>query len=262
MNKAGGRVVLGTLGLLVAGCGGGSGEGAVGAAATTSTTYANSVALGSWTGQSITYTAGAASVPAEVTSSIASALLPQGAATLVAQHEESLLPGVLEVCVSGNGESTNVVAPINLGVVAQSAAVLLDAGWSPVPDSATAWAAMAQRQAVVIGWENCGVKPEGAPSASSRLTVRPDGSYTEDVYDGNPGTTYNVISQVVSATQMSAMLSAAGWATAADPTRPMQLYWRVFVDGAGRQLLIEMGVPRSTAPPSFKGFIALYVPSA
>ena len=254
--------MLAALGQLVAGCGGGGG-GAAGAPATTSTTtYANSVALGSWTAQSIAYTAGVASAPAEVTTAIASALLPQGAATLVAQHEESSLPGVLEVCVSGNGESTNVVAPINLGVVAQSAAVLLDAGWSPVPDSAAAWAAIAQRQEVLIGWENCGVKPEGAPSASSRLTVRTDGSYSEDVYDGNPGTTYNVISQTVTATQMSAMLGVTGWATTADPTRPMQIYWRVFADGASRQLLIEMGVPRSTAPPSLKGFIALYVPSA
>lgn len=252
--------MLAALGQLVAGCGGGGG-GESSAATTSTLTYANSVALGSWTAQSIVYTAGVAPAPAEVTAGIASALLPKGAATLVGQHEESSLPSVLEVCVSGNGESTNVVAPINLGVVSQSAAVLLDAGWNPVPDSTAAWAAMAQRQAVLIGWENCGVKPEGAPSASSRLTVRPDGGYSEDVYDGNPGTTYNVISQTVSATQMSAMLGATGWATTADPTRPMQLYWRVFADGAARQLLIEMGVPRSTAQPSVKGFIALYVPS-
>jgi hypothetical protein len=254
------------LGLLASSCGGGGGGGGAatpaGEPAATSTPYAHSVALGSWSPQSIAYAAGSGTTADMVTSAAASPLLPQGAAPLLARHGEASLPGALEVCVSGTGDSTNVVAPINIGVVAQSAAVLLDASWSPVPDAAAAWAELARRKAVLTGWENCGVKPEGAPSPSSRLTVQADGSYAEDVYDGNPGTTYNVVSQVFSAAQVTAMLGPQGWSTVADPARPMQLFWRIYANGQGQQLLIEMGVPRPTAPASLKGFIALYVPAS
>ena len=257
------RALLSALFMSVAGCGGGGGggggaDGGMGAPIA----YAHSVALGSWIGESIDYIASQSTTPAGVTSSIASALLPTGATALVAEHVEASLPGVREVCVSGQGESTNVIAPINLGVIAQSAAVLLDAGWNPVGDRAGAWAAIAQRRAVLTGWENCGVKPEGAPSPSSLLTAQTDGGYAEDVYDGNPSTTFNVISQAVPAAQMAAMLSDSGLPTRGDPARPMRLYWRIYADGAGRQLLIEMGWPSAGAPRSLKGFIALYVLSA
>ena len=255
------RVLLAALFISVAGCGGGGGGGSGGGMATP-TEYAHSVPLGSWVGQSIDYIAGQSTTPAEVTSSTASALLPTGSTALVAEHVEASLPGVREVCVSGHGESTNVIAPINLGVIAQSAAVLLDAGWNPVGNRAGAWAAIAQRRAVLSGWENCGVKPEGAPSPSSLLTAQTDGGYAEDVYDGNPATTFNVISHAVPAAQMAAMLSDSGYPTSGDPARPMQLYWRIYGNGAGRQLLIEMGLPSAGAPPSLKGFIALYVVSA
>ena len=250
-------------GALIAGCGGGgsSGGGTAPAVGAGPVAYAHSVALGSWQAQPIGYTAAAAATPATVTSTGASALLSAGSTALVAVHVEPTLAGLLEVCVSGNGESTNVVAPINLGVIAQSAAVLLDASWSPVADSSVAWATLTARQAVLTGWENCGVKPEGAPSPSSRLSAQAGGGYAEDVYDGNPGTTYNVISQSVSAAQMDAMLSAGGYATSADPTRPLQLFWRFYADGAGHLLAIEMGLPRAGAPATLKGFVELYVPS-
>ncbi|MDE1927153.1 MAG: hypothetical protein KGI36_08210, partial [Burkholderiales bacterium] len=223
--------------------------------------YDHSVALGGWQAQPIGYSAGSATTPATVSTASASALLAAGSNALVAIHQEPALAGLIEVCVSGDGQSTNVVAPINLGVIAQSAAVLLDAGWSPLADPAAAWAALAARQAVLDGWENCGVKPEGAPSPSSRLTAQAGGGYAEDVYDGNPGTTYNVVSQTVTAAQMAAMLSATGYATSADPTRPLQLYWRFYADAAGHQLAIEMGLPQAGAPAALKGFIALYVPA-
>ncbi|MDE1927851.1 MAG: hypothetical protein KGI36_11780, partial [Burkholderiales bacterium] len=230
--------------------------------ATGPVTFADSIALGSWVPQAIGYSAGDATTPASVATASASELLPAGSSALVAVHVDPALPGVAEICISGDGESTNVVAPINIGVVAQSAAVLLDAGWSARADPAAAWAALAARQAVLTGWENCGVKPEGAPSPSSRLTAQAGGGYAEDVYDGNPGTTYNVVSQSVTSAQMDAMLSAAGYATSADPTRPLQLYWRFFADGAGHQLAIEMGLPRAGAPSTLEGFVALYVPAS
>ena len=260
------RLSVVALGLLAAGCGGGGGgvmgPGSAGApAATAPSAYANSVALGSWSTQSIGYVAASATTAAEVDAATASALLRMGATALVAEHVEATLPGMREVCVSGDGQSTNVVSPINLGVISQNAAVLLDGGWAPVADQAGAWAVLAQRGAALTGWENCGVKPEGPASASSLLTIHADGGYAEDVYDGNPSTTFNIISQVVPTQQMQAMLGGGGFATTADPTRPMQLYWRIFSDPAGHQLLIEMGLPRATAPAVLKGFIALYVPS-
>jgi hypothetical protein len=255
--------------LPLAGCGGGgdSGSGAGAGAggnpggSATPTVYADSVAIGSWGAQSMSYQAAQSPAPASVTTTLASGLLKIGSNVLAAEHVDAAFPGMRVACVSGRGESTNVIGPINLGVTAQSAAVLLDAGWAASPDSAGAWAALATRGTELSGWENCGVKPEGPPSRSSRLLPQADGGYVEDVYDGNPGTTFNTLTQAIPPAQMAAMLSNAGFASGADPQRPLRLYWRVFVDGTGRQLLIQMGVPTSAAPASAAGFIALYTAS-
>ena len=244
--------------LLVA-CGGGGGDVAAPIPPSTSATvYAASVVLGGWATQSVSYQPAQTPDPASVTTTAASALLARGATPLTADHTDAALPGMREVCVSGRGESTNVIGPINLGVIAQSAAVLLDSGWSASPDRSGAWAALVAHGTELSGWENCGVKPEGAPSPSSRLAPQAGGGYVEDVYDGNHGTTFNTITQSISPAQMSAMLSDAGYASVDDPQRPLRLYWRAFVDGAGRQLWIQMGVPAAGAPASVMGFIALY----
>ncbi|MGH8800444.1 MAG: hypothetical protein ACREX7_09375 [Casimicrobiaceae bacterium] len=254
------------LSALLHGCGGGDGGAATGpgsspddpAALPVTTVYANSVVGGGFAPQSITYTAATATVPASVDASTASALLPAGASVVVAEHVDSRLPGLREVCVSGDGQSINVVAGINLGVVAKSAALLLDSSWSAVADSAAVWAAYAAAGSALSGWENCGVKPEGLPSVSTRLVPHADGSYTEDVYDGNPSTTFNTLTQYVSAAQVAAMLSASGYPSPDDPARPLRLYLRAYRNDAGARVLLQTGVADGAATPPLQGYIALY----
>jgi hypothetical protein len=260
-SKAAGALIGMTT--LLAACGGGGGDASPGSTSTTpagpsAVTYASSIVVGSLTAQSVDYTAPAtgagASASAYVSVTAASTLLSVGRNTLVAEHLDASLPGTREVCVSGRGESTNVVAPINLGVIAQSAAVLLDTSWSPVADQTAAWASIAATGLELSGWQNCGVKPEGLPSRSSALRPQSGGGYIEDVYDGNPGTTFNVVTQNVPASQVAAMLSSTGFAAVDGLQNPVRLYWRLYANGAGRQLLIESGIPASGAA----GFVAAY----
>ena len=93
------------------------------------------------------------------------------------------------MCVSGRGDSTNVVEGVNLGVIAESAAVLPDDTWNAI-DAADAWASVVAQRTGLWGWENCGVKPEGLPSPSSRRVPTAEGGFDEDVYDGNRATTF------------------------------------------------------------------------
>ncbi len=261
-GAAGALSLVGSMLLTACGGGGGSaGAPAVGpGSGVTPVVYANSLVLGGGLGvQSLSYNAAQGVMPASVTATTASALLAAGSTPLVAEHADAAYPGMREVCVSGHGETTNAVGPINLGVMAQSAALLLDSGWSPGADRAAAWSALAARGATLSGWENCGVKPEGAASRSSGLTAQVDGSYREDVYDGNPGTTFNTVTQAIPATQMSAMLSDAGYdASAANPQRPLRLYWRLYVDGSARQLWVQIGVPATGATASVVDFVSVY----
>jgi hypothetical protein len=209
--------------------------------------------------QALTYVPGNTATLAAVTASTPSALLPAGTTSLVAEHTDAALPGLRVACVSGRGDSTNVVGHINLGVVAQSAAVLLDARWHAV-DAASAWSAASARGTGWLGWENCGVKPEGAPSPSSRL-VPAAGGYAEDTYDGNPSTTINVIHRDVPASEVAAMLSSAGSLNSEDPSRPLRLFLRAYADDQQQVVFIESGTPVSAGAAPGDGFIALYVPA-
>lgn len=80
--------------------------------------------LGASTLQSIVYSAAAGAGQATVTTAAASPLLQLDTTPILAEHVEPSLSGLRVVCISGRGESTNVVAGINLGVIAESAAVL------------------------------------------------------------------------------------------------------------------------------------------
>ena len=243
----------------LSGCGGGGGDGDVPVPASNEIAYPHSVVLGAAGEQALIYTPGAGTTAATVTAPSAAALLPAGTTPLVAEHVEPALPGLRIVCVSGRGDSTNVVTGINPGVIAESAAVLMDDGWQPV-DAGVAWADAVASGGAFAGWENCGVKPEGLPSPSSTLRPTPDGGYSEDVYDGNPGTTFNVVRRNVSAAEVSALLSAEGEATVEDPLRPLRLVLRAWRHDAGSVVFIESGVPTAQAPAGARGFIALYVP--
>ena len=241
------------------GCGGGTDEATTPSAAM-ATEYRHSVVVGLTGEQTLLYRAGAGANAATVSASTGSSLLPAGATALVAEHIEPPLPGLRIVCVSGKGESTNVLAGINAGVIAKSAAVLLDDHWQVV-DAKVAWGDAAAMGAAYQGWENCGVKPEGPPSPSSLLVAAHDGSYTEDVYDGNPGTTFSVIRRIVTAADVDAMLAPQGATPTENPLRPLVLMLRAWRNDAGRVVFVETGVPTAQAPADARGFIALYIPT-
>jgi len=248
------------LGALLAACGGGGSDAPAPPDAPATIDYPHSIALGLAAPADLVYAPAEGTAAATVSSATAATLLPAGTTALLAEHSDPRLPGLRVACVSGHGDSTNVVAGINLGVIAESAAVLLDARWNAV-DPAQAWSAAAVAGAAWSGWENCGVKPEGAPSPSSRLVPDADGGYTEDVYDGNPSTTFNVVRRQVAPAEVSAMLSTAGSVNADDPQRSLQLTLRAYGDADGHTVFIEIGVPVAGAPAAARGFIALYAPA-
>lgn len=248
------------IGVLPVACGGGgSADTTSTPPADTSTVYARSVVLGASSPQSIVYRPSSGASQATVTTTSASALLPIGTTPVLAEHLESQLPGLRAVCISGLGETINVVAHVNPGVIAESAAVLLDSGWSAT-DAGGTWSGAAASGGAWIGWENCGVKPEGLPSPSSRLVPTPAGGYVEDIFDGNPGTTFQVIRRTVAPSDVAAMLSPAGLLALDDLERPLQITLRAYADGAGHRVLVQSGVPAAGAASSARGFIALYVP--
>lgn len=258
---------LTVLTLALAGCGGGGGSSDSGAAGTppamappaTSTTvdYPRSIVLGAAAAQDVVYTPAFGATPASVAVTSASTLLRVGANPVVAEHVESALAGLRIVCASGNGQSTNVVTGINPGVLAKSAALLLDTNWTAI-DATAAWTTATTRGGTWVGWENCGVKPEGSPSPSSRLTPSSDGGYGEDIYDGNPGTTFNVVTRRVAASVVTAMLSDAGYLTTDDPQRLLRLTLRAYRDGAGNTIFVEIGSPAPGASAATQGFVSPY----
>ena len=247
---------------LLASCGGGGSSQPPGQETTpVLTVYANSVVVGFAAPQSLVYSASSGSSQATVTANSASPLLPPGITAVLAEHLEPGLAGLRVACVSGRGDSTNVIGNINLGVIAESAAVLLDSRWNPA-DAPSAWSTAVADGGAWLGWENCGVKPEGLPSPSSRLVPTAAGGYAEDVYDGNPGTTFQTIRRDVSAADVAAMVSTAGLLDRSDPQRPLQLLLRAYDDGAGHRVFIESGMPAAGAAASARGFVALYVPGS
>ena len=109
----------------------------------------------------------------------------------------------------------------------------------------------------------------GKTAASSPRGCRPGrraslpttaGGYVEDIFDGNPGTTFQVIRRTVAPSDVAAMLSPAGLLALDDLERPLQVTLRAYADGAGHRVLVQSGVPAVGAASSARGFIALYVP--
>lgn len=262
--------MLVVVGATSAGCGSG-GDGSSGSASTATggppaatppvaagSDYPRSLVLGLDGPQDVLYTpAASTATQASVTATTSSTLLRSGTTAVLAEHVDPALAGLRVICVSGNGESTNVVTHIDPGVIAESAAVLLDSRWSAI-DPVAAWSNAVSAAGVLTGWQNCGVKPEGAPSPSSRLRPQSDRSYSEDVYDGNPGTTFNTVLQRVPAATVAAMLSAAGYLTIDDPTRRLRLTLRAYADTSGNTIFVETGVPAPDASGATRGFISLY----
>lgn len=243
---------------------GGSGSETAGAPTSVSQTdtvrYPNSLVLGLSGPQNVSYVGAEGALSSTVSVATGSALLKIGSTVVIAEHRERELSDLNLVCVSGDGESTNVVTQINLGVVSVSAAVLMGTAWKPI-DSAAAWGRAVTAGTAWSGWENCGVKPEGLPSRSSQLVPTAEGGYGEDVFNGNPATTFLSIRRAVTPAAVVALLSEAGQANSDVPSRPLVIKLRAYGDGAGHTVFIQTGVPAVNAPAAVKGFIGLYVPA-
>jgi hypothetical protein len=250
-----------TFAALLVACGGGGSDTSTTASAPVppaTTAYPNSVVLGATGVQSLEYTVAAGAVAATITAAASSPYLPAARASLIAEHRDARYPGLILACVSGRGDSTNVITGINLGVITQSVAALLDGSWRAV-NTEVAWASAASSGGTWVGWENCGAKPEGPPSPSSRLFPAADKGYAEDIYDGNPSTSFNSVRRPVTPQEVDKLISNEGLLTTEDPLRPLRLTLRAYANDKGDVVFIEVGEPIAIAPPSARGFIALYL---
>jgi hypothetical protein len=251
---------------LVAGCGGGGGDNAVPAQATpapaqsgaVSVNYPQSLVLGSLAAQPLDLREAAPPATTVLVAPAASPLLVMGSNPLSSLYRSTATPGALIACVSAPTSSTGLVGGINLGVNIKSAAVLLDRSWSDAGANAlSALSVLAAAGVQFDGWENCGEKPEGRPSPASTRTLLPDGGLRDDIYDGNPSTNLNIITQNISAGQLGAMLSAQGCAVASSSGVAYTVWLRVYRDASGRVLLVEQGLP--VAGPATQGYLSMYL---
>ncbi|WP_241495912.1 hypothetical protein [Paraburkholderia monticola] len=262
---AGGAIgVIGAIG----GCGGGGGDG--GSAASTApastptpasqnaTVYQNSLTLGSINAVSLSVVAGTSTTNAMLVSPVAAPLLSAGNNALLSTHLAANVPGAGIACMSAVSNSIGTVTGVNAGVNVKSVAVLLDNGWSVSAAPSADWAAFGANGAVFDGWENCGAKAEGAPSPSSTLTVNADGSFSDNVFDGNPSTTVTTINQSFSVTQAASLLSAAGYLDSSQPVVPQTIRLKLYHNAAQQTVLVEQGIPVSGATNQSPGFIAIY----
>jgi len=256
--------------LALVSCGGGGGSTSVSTSISTetlttpattsvalgSTYYPNSLVVGVNGFQELVLTP-MVSAPAVLKAPSASQLLKAGANLVLTQYSNVNLPGLSMVCISGVGSTTNIISDINLGDYSQSAALMMSSNWNAI-DPVAAWLQASQSGKSWQGWEDCGIKPEGPPSPSSTMVPNAQGGYSEAVYDGNPGTTFNVLANNFSVDQVASMLSPAGLVSTINPKRSLLLTLRAYADNAGHQIWVEMGYPL-TPTDSTLGFVALYV---
>jgi hypothetical protein len=268
-QKAGGCTAAVCTAALIAACGGGggdggpstsSGAGAAPAAPANVPVYPNSLTLGSVNAVSLSLSAATTTTHAMLISPMAAPLLTAGNTPLVATHLAAGVPGAGTACVSAVTNSIGTVAGVNAGVNIKSVAALLDQTWSVSATPSANWTALGVSGAVFDGWENCGAKAEGAPSPSSTLTVNADGSFSDNVFDGNPSTTVTTINQSFTAAQAAALLSDAGYLDSSQPADPQTIRLKLYHNAAQQTVLVEQGIPASGATDQNPGFIAIYFP--
>ena len=232
----------------------------------TQVTYAQTVVLGSLLPHAVGFIDAQGTNSALIITTTASTLLASGQTPVVAVHRSSKAAGALAACVSAPTSSTGTIDGINLGVNIKSVATLMDATWTQASDQAAAWASIAagstSGRAVFEGWENCGAKPEGLPSPGSLRTVNADGSFSEDVYDGNPSTNLNIITLHGSAAQAAQMLSSEGYLNATQLNAAKRVWLRIYRNTANQTILMEQGLPESRSSSSSSsaspGYMAAY----
>jgi hypothetical protein len=212
-------------------------------AATLAAGLANGFLLGRAAPAPLAITGTEAAANLALRSEVAAPLVRRGTTRLVAVHTAA---GAAIACVAAASDAIGAVSGVNLGVEVKSVAVLLDARWRAVADAPAAWAALARTGARFENWENCGAKLEGAPSPASLLVPDAAGA-GDDIADGNPGTTYNLVPRRYDSTTIAAMLGSGA------AMGGMTVRLHIFAAGA-RRLLVMQGIAAG-AP----GFLALYL---
>lgn len=250
---------------LITACGGGGGTSAPGAGTAPSTqsnvsVYQNSLTLGSVGAVSLSLIAAATTTNAMLVSPVVAPLLTAGNNPLVSTHLAANVPGAGTACVSAVANSIGTVVGVNAGVNIKSVAALLDNTWSVSATQSANWTALGASGAVFDGWENCGAKAEGAPSPSSTLTVNADGSFSDNVFDGNPSTTVTTVNQSFTAAQTASLLSNTGYLDTSQPANPQTIRLTLYHNAAQQTVLVEQGIPASGATDQNPGFIAIYFP--
>jgi hypothetical protein len=251
--------------LLVAACGGGGGDGGSGMAgpppaSPAVSAYQSSLLLGGVDPVSLSI------VPATTTdnpiliSPVAAPLLTAGNNALVSLHLSSTTSGSGIACVSAAANSVGTVTGANVGVNIKSVAALLDNTWTVSATPSADWAALGASAAIFDGWENCGAKAEGAPSPSSTLIVSADGSFSDNVFDGNPSTTVTTVNQSFTASQAASLLSANGYLDTSQPASAQIIRLKLYHNAARQTVLVEQGIPVTGATNQTPGFIAIYFP--
>ena len=267
MHRAGCTAAAFAVAALVAACGGGGGggsgsdsAGAPPAPSSNASAYQNSTTLGSVGAVSLSLIAATTTVNAMLVSPVAAPLLVAGNNALVSTHLATNITGAGTACVSAPTNSIGTVSGVNAGVNIKSVAALLDSTWSVSSTPSANWTTLGASGAVFDGWENCGAKAEGAPSPSSTLTVNADGSFSDNVFDGNPSTTVTTVNQSFTAAQAASMLSDAGYLDSSQPANPQTIRLRIYHNAAQQTVLVEQSIPASGATNQNPGFVAIYFP--
>ncbi|MGE8159371.1 hypothetical protein ACQKRQ_04330 [Paraburkholderia sp. NPDC080076] len=250
---------------LLAACGGGGGGGGSGGSAppapsSNASVYQNSTTLGSVGAVSLSLIAATTTANAMLVSPVAAPLLTAGNNTLVSTHLATNVTGAGTACVSAPTNSIGTVTGVNAGVNIKSVAALLDNGWTVSATPSANWTTLGASSAVFDGWENCGAKAEGAPSPSSTLTVNADGSFSDNVFDGNPSTTVTTVNQSFTAAQAASLLSDAGYLDSSQPANPQTIRLKIYHNAAQQTVLVEQGIPVSGPTSQNPGFVAIYFP--
>lgn len=264
MHRAGGTAAAFAVALIAA-CGGGGGDGgssgsAPPAPSSNASVYQNSTTLGSVGAVSLSLIAATTTANAMLVSTFAAPLLTAGNNTLVSTHLATNVTGAGTACVSAPTNSIGTVTGVNAGVNIKSVAALLDNSWSVSATPSANWTTLGASGAVFDGWENCGAKAEGAPSPSSTLTVNADGSFSDNVFDGNPSTTVTTVNQSFTAAQAASLLSDAGYLDSSQPANPQTIRLKIYHNAAQQTVLVEQGIPVSGATSQNPGFVAIYFP--
>ena len=254
--------------LLLAACGGGGGDGGGGNSGSSSAApaapdmmvYQSSLTLGSINTVSLSIIPATTTANAILVSPVVAPLLAAGNNSLVSMHLSTTTSGSGIACVSAPTNSIGTVTGVNGGVNIRSVAALLDNTWSVSGTPSADWATLAASAAVFDGWENCGAKAEGAPSPSSTLIVNADGSFSDNVFDGNPSTTVTTVSQSFNATQAAALLSSGGYLDMSQPATAQTIRLTLYHNAAHQTVLVEQSIPVSGATNQTPGFIAIYFP--